>query len=180
MKVIKTDFEGLLVIEPQIFGDERGYFLETWNQSRYLEAGIQLPFVQDNISFSHQGTLRGLHYQILPQGKLVSALDGHILDVVVDLRRSSKQFGKHFSIELDGQNKRQLFVPPGFAHGFAVLSPTALFHYKCTELYHPEGEMTLLWNDPQLGIHWQLDSPILSAKDKKGTLLKDIPAAKLF
>ena len=180
MNVIPTDFQGLFVIEPNVFGDARGYFLETWNQQRYRETGIHADFVQDNISFSRKGILRGLHYQIPPQGKLVSVIEGRVQDVVVDLRRGSGMFGKWFSVELDGQSKRQLFVPAGFAHGFAVLSETALFHYKCTELYHPEGEVTLLWNDPALGISWDVESPILSAKDEAGTPLKDLPSSKLF
>ena len=180
MNVIPTDFEGLFVIEPKVFGDARGYFLETWNQQRYREIGIHADFVQDNISFSRKGILRGLHYQIPPQGKLVSVIEGRVQDVVVDLRRSSKMFGKWFSVELDGQSKRQLFVPAGFANGFAVLCETALFHYKCTELYHPEGEVTLQWNDPALGISWNVESPLLSAKDKAGIPLKDLPDSKLF
>ena len=180
MNVISTDFEGLFVIEPKVFGDARGYFLETWNQQRYREIGIHADFVQDNISFSRKGILRGLHYQIPPQGKLVSVIEGRVQDVVVDLRSSSKMFGKWFSVELDGQSKRQLFVPAGFAHGFAVLSETALFHYKCTELYHPEGEVTLQWNDPALGISWDVESPLLSAKDKAGIPLKELPDSKLF
>lgn len=180
MNVIQTDFEGLLILEPQVFGDRRGYFVETWNQKRYLQAGIPFNFVQDNVSLSRQGTLRGLHYQIPPQGKLVSVLEGRVLDVVVDLRQSQPTYGKWFSAELDGESKRQLFVPPGFAHGFSVLSTEALFYYKCTESYHPEGEMTLLWNDPQLNIDWKVDSPLLSDKDLRGVPLKNIPLDKLF
>ncbi len=174
MKIISTDFVGLCVVEPQVFGDQRGHFLETWNQGRYEAAGLPDRFVQDNISFSRRGTLRGLHFQVPPQGKLVSVLEGRVLDVVVDLRKSSPTFGKHFSIELDGESKRQLFVPAGFAHGFSVMSETALFHYKCTELYNPQGEGTLLWNDPALGIDWKNPSPILSEKDKRGVPLKDL------
>jgi len=180
MNIIETGFEGLLIIEPKVFGDKRGYFVETWNRDRYLQAGIPFDFVQDNLSLSQQGTLRGLHYQIPPQGKLISVLEGCVQDVVVDLRRNQSTFGKWFSLELDGESKRQLFVPPGFAHGFAVLSPSALFHYKCTELYQPKGEVTLLWNDPDIGAEWKVDSPLLSEKDKAGLRLKMLPSEKLF
>lgn len=180
MNIIETGFEGLLILEPKIFGDKRGYFVETWNRERYRQAGIPFDFVQDNLSLSRQGTLRGLHYQTPPQGKLISVLEGCMQDVVVDLRRNRSTFGKWFSLELDGESKRQLFVPPGFAHGFAVLSPSALFHYKCTELYHPKGEVTLLWNDPDIGAEWKVDSPLLSEKDKAGLRFKMLPEEKLF
>ncbi|NCC61378.1 MAG: dTDP-4-dehydrorhamnose 3,5-epimerase [Verrucomicrobiae bacterium] len=180
MNIIETGFEGLLIIEPKVFGDKRGYFVETWNRERYLQAGIPFDFVQDNLSLSRQGTLRGLHYQIPPQGKLISVLEGCVQDVVVDLRRNQSTFGKWFSLDLDGESKRQLFVPPGFAHGFAVLSPSALFHYKCTELYQPKGEVTLLWNDPDIGVEWKVDSPLLSEKDKAGLRFKMLPSEKLF
>ena len=180
MNVMQSEFEGLLILEPKLFSDARGFFLESWNQKRYREAGIPYDFVQDNFSLSRQGTLRGLHYQIPPQGKLVSVLEGRVQDVVVDLRRRQSTFGKWFTIELDGESKRQLFVPPGFAHGFAVLSPSALFHYKCTELYTPAGEMTLLWNDADIDIDWMVSSPVLSEKDKVGTPFKMLPEEKLF
>ena len=180
MNIIETGFEGLLIIEPKVFGDKRGYFDETWNRKRYLQAGIPFDFVQDNLSLSRQGTLRGLHYQIPPQGKLISVLEGRVQDVVVDLRRNRSTFGKWFSLELDGESKRQLFIPPGFAHGFAVLSPSALFHYKCTELYQPNGEVTLLWNDPDIGVEWKVESPLLSEKDRVGLRFKTLPEEKLF
>ncbi len=180
MNIIETGFEGLLIIEPKVFGDKRGYFVETWNRKRYLQAGIPFDFVQDNLSLSRQGTLRGLHYQIPPQGKLISVLEGRVQDVVVDLRRNRSTFGKWFSLELDGESKRQLFIPPGFAHGFAVLSPSALFHYKCTELYQPNGEVTLLWNDPDIGVEWKVESPLLSEKDRVGLRFKTLPEEKLF
>jgi len=180
MNIIETGFEGLLIIEPKVFGDKRGYFVETWNRERYHQAGIPVDFVQDNLSLSRQGTLRGLHYQIPPQGKLISVLEGRVQDVVVDLRRNRSTFGKWFSLELDGESKRQLFIPPGFAHGFAVLSPSALFHYKCTELYQPDGEVTLLWNDPDIGVEWKVESPLLSEKDRVGLRFKTLPEEKLF
>ncbi|HQC43525.1 MAG TPA: dTDP-4-dehydrorhamnose 3,5-epimerase [Verrucomicrobiota bacterium] len=180
MNIIETGFEGLLIIEPKVFGDKRGYFVETWNRERYHQAGIPVDFVQDNLSLSRQGTLRGLHYQIPPQGKLISVLEGRVQDVVVDLRRNRSTFGKWFSLELDGESKRQLFIPPGFAHGFAVLSPSALFHYKCTELYQPNGEVTLLWNDPDIGVEWKVESPLLSEKDRVGLRFKTLPEEKLF
>jgi dTDP-4-dehydrorhamnose 3,5-epimerase len=181
MNIIPGQIPGVRIIEPDVFGDARGFFLETWNRSRYAAAGLDVEFVQDNLSFSAQGILRGLHFQSPnPQGKLVQVLQGEVLDVVVDLRRSSPQFGKWESIALSAENKRQVYVPPGCAHGFVVVSPAALFHYKCTALYSPKDEMTLLWNDPDLGIRWPLTNPQLSAKDQKGLRLRDIPTDRLF
>jgi dTDP-4-dehydrorhamnose 3,5-epimerase len=173
MNVEKTPIPGLLVFEPKIFGDHRGFFVETFNQARYQEAGLNAEFVQDNLSYSQKGVLRGLHFQNPHgQGKLVSVIDGQIYDVAVDVRVGSPTFGKSFGIELDGVKKRQFFIPAGFAHGFVVLSETALFSYKCTDTYHPEAEKSLLWNDPSLGIQWPINDPVLSEKDKKGLLLE--------
>jgi dTDP-4-dehydrorhamnose 3,5-epimerase len=181
VNIIRVELEGLLIIEPKVFGDPRGFFMETWNHRRYQEAGVPPGFVQDNISFSRRGALRGLHFQNpSSQGKLVSVLQGEVFDVAVDLRRSSKTFGRWHGLNLSEQNRRQFFIPPGFAHGFAVLSDTALFHYKCTEYYSPKDELTLLWNDPALNIAWPLAQPTLSDKDNQGLLLKDIPPERLF
>lgn len=181
MNIIRFEIEGLLLIEPKVYGDARGFFLESWNERRYREAGIAGAFVQDNLSFSRQGTLRGLHFQNpFAQAKLVSVLQGEVFDVAVDVRRSSPTFGRWHGVTLSGENKRQFFIPPGYAHGFAVLSETALFFYKCTEFYAPESEMTIAWNDPDIGIQWPLAEPVLSDKDRRGLRLKDVPAEKLF
>lgn len=147
--------EGLYIIEPQVFGDERGYFFESYNERDMHEAGLDLRFVQDNESMSQQGVLRGLHYQIRhPQGKIVRALQGRVFDVVVDIREGSKTFGRWFGVELNDENHRQLYISPGFAHGYLTLSKKAVFAYKVTDFYHPEDEGGLLWNDPDIGIHW--------------------------
>lgn len=181
MNVIAVELQGLLIIEPKVFGDARGFFMETWNRNRYREAGLTADFVQDNLSFSRRGALRGLHFQNpVPQGKLVSVLQGEVFDVAVDLRRSSPTFGKWHGLTLSGENKRQFFVPAGFGHGFAVMSETALFHYKCTEIYAPGNELTIRWDDPDLGIKWPLQDPTLSEKDAKGLLLKNVPRERLF
>ena len=181
MKVLPCDLEGLLLIEPRVFGDARGFFLETWNERRYSEAGITGPFVQDNLSFSRRGAVRGLHFQNpSAQGKLVYVLQGEVFDVAVDLRRSSPTFGRWYGVTLSADNKRQLYIPPGFAHGFAVVSETALFAYKCTAFYAPEHETTLLWNDPDLAIPWPVEEPVLSEKDRQGLRLRDLPEDKLF
>ena len=181
MKVTSGTLQGLVLIEPKVFGDARGFFMETWNLQKYEAAGIAAPFVQDNISVSRRGSLRGLHFQNPnPQGKLVSVLQGEVLDVVVDLRVRSANFGKSEAVLLSSENKRQFYIPPGFAHGFAVLSETAMFHYKCTDFYSPKDEMTLRWNDPALGIEWPVAEPIVSEKDAKGLLLKEIPREKLY
>lgn len=173
MQVETTTISGLLVIQPKVFRDPRGFFTETFQRQRYHDAGINVEFVQDNFSRSSKGTLRGLHYQIQhPQGKLVQVLRGKILDVIVDLRKSSPTFGRWFGVELSDETCRQVYVPPGCAHGFCVLSESADFTYKCTDYYFPEYERTLLWNDPALGIEWPLtDEPILSAKDRAGVPL---------
>lgn len=181
MKITSGTLQGLIHIEPKVFGDARGFFMETWNLQKYEAAGITAPFVQDNISVSRRGSLRGLHFQNPnPQGKLVSVLQGEVLDVVVDLRLRSATFGKSEAVLLSSENKRQFYIPPGFAHGFAVLSETAMFHYKCSGFYSPKDEMTLRWNDPALGIQWPAAEPIVSEKDSKGLLLKEIPREKLF
>ena len=174
MNVIPTELPGVLIIEPKVFGDARGFFMETWQAERYAEAGIQEPFVQDNCSRSSRGILRGLHFQEpKPQGKLVHVLNGAVLDVAVDIRRGSPHFGKWVAVELNDQNRRQLWVPPGFAHGFCVLSETADFLYKCTELYAPEHDRGIAWDDPDLGIPWTVKEPKLSPKDAALPRLKD-------
>jgi len=176
MKITKTKIKGLLIIEPQVFKDERGFFLETYNQKIYEEAGIKYDFVQDNLSKSAKGVLRGLHYQVNPfaQGKLVQVIQGAVLDVAVDIRFGSPTFGQYASVELDEKNKKQFWIPPGFAHGFVSLTGGAIFSYKCTNLYNPESERGIIWNDPSLKINWKTKSPIVSEKDKKNKLFKDI------
>lgn len=177
MNFIPTAIPDVLVIEPQVFGDERGFFMETWRASAFSEAGINASFVQDNHSRSRQGILRGLHYQIQqPQGKLVRVVRGEVFDVAVDLRKSSPTFGQWAGVTLSENNKRQLWVPPGFGHGFYVTSDSADFVYKCTDYYAPEYERSLRWDDPEIGIQWPLvdgQPPQLSAKDVEGALLKD-------
>lgn len=182
MKVLRTEIEGLLIIEPKVFGDTRGFFLETYNRDRYVAEGLDATFVQDNLSYSQKGVLRGLHYQKpFTQGKLVSVVEGQVWDVAVDLRANSSTFGRWFGLFLDAEKKNQLYVPPGFAHGFVVTSPAALFSYKCTDVYHPETEGSLRWNDPDVGIQWPLDfEPQLSGKDAQAPLLRDIPKDRLF
>ena len=169
MKVLSTPLDGVLVIEPTVFGDERGFFMESFNRREFSEqAGIALDFVQDNHSRSARGVLRGLHYQIVqPQGKLVRVGSGAVFDVVVDMRRSSATFGRWHGVELSAANRRIVWVPPGFAHGFLTLSDTADFLYKTTDYYAPQHQRALLWNDPQIGIEWPLTgAPILSEKDR--------------
>lgn len=175
MKVIETKIPRLIILEPTVYGDERGYFLETYNINRYKEAGITEEFVQDNLSFSTKGILRGLHYQKpMQQGKLVQVIHGEVYDVGVDIRLGSPTFGLCEGVYLSGKNKRQLYLPPGFAHGFVVTSETALFSYKCTNLYNPLGENSIIWDDPQLDIKWPITNPILSDKDRQGLLLANI------
>ena len=174
MKVTELSLPGVLLIEPKVFGDARGFFYETFNAARYAEAGIHLPFVQDNLSRSKKGTLRGLHFQEPhAQGKLVQVLAGAVWDVAVDVRRGSPSFGRWVGVELSAENRRQLWVPPGFAHGFCVLSDTADFLYKCTALYAPHTDRGVLWNDPDLGISWPVQEPLLSPKDAVLPRLKD-------
>jgi len=163
-------------MEPKIFEDERGYFVESFRGKRYLKITNGLKFVQDNVSRSVRNTIRGLHYQVgkYAQGKLCQVLFGRVLDVAVDLRRGSPYFGKHISFELSDENKNQLCIPPGFAHGFCVLSEEAIFSYKCTQYYDKDSERTLLYNDPELHIDWKIEQPIVSDKDQQGTLLKNL------
>ncbi len=177
MNVIKTDIEDVLIIEPKIFGDDRGFFLESFNKERYKNfANIDNEFVQDNHSRSTYGVLRGLHFQHKKaQGKLIRVVSGEVYDVVVDIRRASKTYGKWVGVCLSGKNKRQLWVPPGFAHGFLTLSEQADFEYKCTEYYDPADEYTLSWNDPTVSIDWPIKNPILSEKDKGGLGLEALP-----
>jgi dTDP-4-dehydrorhamnose 3,5-epimerase len=173
--VIETAIPGVLIIQPKIFGDARGFFLETFQAKRYADIGIVQPFVQDNLSRSVRGTLRGLHFQHpKQQGKLVTVLRGAVRDVVVDVRAGSPTFGKHVAVDLDDENRRQLFVPRGFAHGFVACSDSADFFYKCDELYSPADEKVLRWNDPTLEIDWGIDDPILSARDQQGRLLAEL------
>ena len=181
MKKIDTKLSGVYILEPKVFGDERGFFFESYNQNKFKELGITTDFIQDNHSKSVKGTLRGLHYQIkYPQAKLCRVVQGEVLDVAVDIRHGSPTFGQHTSVILSAENKRQIFIPRGFAHGFVVLSDTAEFLYKCDEFYHPEDEGGILWNDPALGIHWGLDmEPILSGKDKTNLSLSQIAKEKL-
>jgi dTDP-4-dehydrorhamnose 3,5-epimerase len=181
MNVLTCDIPGLLILEPQVFGDARGFFLETYNRRRYREAGIGADFVQDNVSFSRRGILRGLHFQNpKPQGKLLQVLQGEVFDVAVDIRRSSPTFGKWYGLLLSGETKRQFYIPDGFAHGFVVLSETALFHYKCTEFYSPKDEMAIRWDDPDIGITWPLKDPLLSERDAKALRLNATPPERLF
>jgi dTDP-4-dehydrorhamnose 3,5-epimerase len=170
MKKIPTSLSGLLLLEPRVFGDDRGFFLESYNQRTFADLGISEPFVQDNHSYSEKNVVRGLHYQIQqPQGKLVRVITGEILDVALDLRRSSPTFGKWEAVKLSGENKHILWVPRGFAHGFRVVSPAAHVLYKTTDFYAPEHERTVSWDDPALNIAWGLDGePMLSAKDRRG------------
>jgi len=180
MNVIQTDLPGAVIIEPRVFGDQRGFFMETWQQDRYAEVGLPERFVQDNISFSRHGILRGLHYQNPQgQGKLVYVLQGEVYDVAVDIRPGSPHFGRAVGVTLSAENKRQFYVPPGFAHGFCVTSDAALFVYKCTEFYNPALEGSVRWDDPQIGIDWPVREPLLSDKDKVAPLLSEIPQDKL-
>lgn len=180
MKVIQTDLPGVLVIEPKVFGDQRGYFLETFQAERYSDAGIDRNFVQDNLSFSAKGVLRGLHFQIKhPQAKLVQVLKGSVYDVAVDIRPESPTFGKWAGTELSEDNHRQFFIPEGFAHGFCVLTGTALFSYKCSDYYKPDDEGGIIWSDPEIGIDWPLKNPVLSQKDSVYPRLSGISHANL-
>jgi dTDP-4-dehydrorhamnose 3,5-epimerase len=171
VEFIKTDIPDVVIIEPKVFGDERGFFMETWQRKTFAANGIDYDFVQDNHSLSGKGILRGLHYQIKqPQGKLVRVTSGEVFDVAVDIRKGSPWFGKWVGVTLSAENKRQLWVPPGFAHGFYVVSDQAEFVYKCTDFYAPEYERCIIWNDNELGIEWPLDGgePLLSGKDLAG------------
>ena len=178
MNVIETALPGVLIIQPKAFGDHRGFFLETFQVERYREAGITLPFVQDNHSRSQRGVLRGLHFQkTRPQGKLVSVSRGAVYDVAVDIDPSSATYGKFVGVELNDDNHRQMWVPPGYAHGFCVLSEVADFQYKCTDFYFPADEGGLAWNDPDVGIPWPITEPQLSAKDVNNPRLRDLKRA---
>lgn len=179
MNVIKTEIEGLYIIEPQVFGDARGYFFESFNAERFLaQTGVEVTFVQDNESCSRRGVLRGLHFQKEPyaQAKLVRVVQGRVLDVAVDIRPDSPTFGRYVAVELSGENHRQLFIPKGFAHGYVVLEDDTVFQYKCDEFYHPASEGGIAWNDPQIGIEWPLTESeiILSDKDRKYPTLKEL------
>lgn len=172
MKVIATELPGVLLVEPNVFGDVRGFFMETWQAARYRDAGLPERFVQDNHSRSRRGVLRGLHYQLVqPQGKLVWVTRGAVFDVAVDVRRGSPTFGRWFGCVLDDVDHRQLYIPPGFAHGFCVLSEEADFFYKCTDYYHPASERGIAWNDPEIGIDWPLQEVALSGKDQQNRCL---------
>ena len=175
MKVMATSLPDVLLIEPAVFGDGRGFFLETYNALRYAESGIREPFVQDNLSSSRRGVLRGLHLQNPGgQGKLVYVLQGEVFDVAVDLRVGSPTFRAWTGMTLSSDNKHQAFIPPGFGHGFCVISDTALFAYKCTAPYDPASELSVAWNDPEIGIDWPIDTPVLSAKDAAAPRLADV------
>ena len=180
MRVTPTALPDVLLFEPAVFGDARGYFFETWQEQRYAQHGLPERFVQDNVSRSQRGILRGLHLQEpYAQGKLVQVLDGEVFDVAVDVRVGSSTFGRWVSERLSADNHKQLYVPPGFAHGFCVLSESALLAYKCTELYHPETELSIAWNDPQLAIDWPVQEPVLSKKDAVAQPLSAIPRERL-
>ncbi len=173
MNIIETELPGVFIVEPRVFGDARGFFMESFNSERYKGAGIPDRFVQDNLSCSARGVLRGLHFQNPnPQGKLVSVLQGEVFDVAVDIRVGSPTFGRWTGTTLSAENKRQLYIPPDFAHGFLVTGEVALFFYKCTDYYRPASESTVLWNDPDIGIEWPIDAPVLSDKDRAAPTLR--------
>jgi len=181
MNVIYTDIAEVLIIEPKLFGDQRGFFVEAYQFPRYAEHGISRPFVQDNMSRSSYGVLRGLHLQNpSTQGKLVSVIRGRVLDVAVDVRVGSPTFGRHITVELNEDNRRQLWVPRGFAHGFAVLSESADFFYKCDALYSPKDELVVRWDDPAIGIDWGVTNPSLSPRDAAAPLLADVKNLPIF
>ena len=180
MKVHETDLPGCLVIEPRVFGDERGFFYESWNRPRFAAAGIDAQFVQSNVSSSCRGVLRGLHYQWPnPQGKLVSVLEGEVYDVAVDIRRGSPHYGRWAAVMLTAENKRHFWIPEGFAHGFVVVSERATFTYLCTAPYEAATDTSIRWNDAALGIDWPVAAPLLSGKDERAPLLAELPAERL-
>ncbi len=180
MKIIDTDLPGCKIIEPQVFGDSRGAFYESWNKPRWAEHGLDMNFVQSNVSISERGVLRGLHYQWpQPQGKLVSVLEGEVYDVAVDIRRGSPHFGRWTAVVLNTQNKREFWVPEGFAHGFVVLSEHAVFHYLCTAPYLREADAGIRWNDGELAIDWPVSAPLLSDKDAAAPFLSEIATERL-
>ena len=176
MKIIKTEIEGLLIIELRVFEDERGYFFESWSKDAFENAGLDINFVQDNQSFSSKGVVRGLHFQNPPfaQGKLVRVLKGSVLDIAVDIRENSPTYGKYFSIHLSGENKTMFWIPPGFAHGFSTLEDNTIFSYKCSGVYNKESEGSLLWNDTDLNINWKIKNPIISEKDQNSELFSNL------
>lgn len=176
MKIKEANIKGIFIIEPDIFSDERGYFCETFSSQKFKNLGVDTNFVQDNISVSKKGVVRGLHFQVVPkaQSKLCQVLRGKVLDVAVDLRRDSPTFAEHFSIELSEENHLQLYIPQGFAHGFAVLSDDTIFHYKCSDYYSKEHERAIRYDDPILNINWHIKNPIVSGKDKNAELFNDI------
>lgn len=175
MKIIKTPIEGLVIIEPDVFRDERGYFFESYNYKRFADNGLDMVFVQDNESKSSKGVVRGLHFQRPPfaQGKLVRVFQGRVLDVAVDIRKNSPTYGESYSIELDSIDKKMFYIPEGFAHGFVTLEEETIFAYKCTNVYNKESEGSLLWNDKDLAIDWKIENPILSERDKNNPIFKD-------
>jgi dTDP-4-dehydrorhamnose 3,5-epimerase len=180
MKIIQTRLPGVVVIEPQVFGDARGYFYESYHESKYREAGIDARFVQSNVSRSARGVLRGLHYQWPnPQGKLVSVLEGEVYDVAVDIRRGSPSFGQWAAAMLTAENKRHFWIPEGFAHGFCVVSEFATFSYQCTALYDHQADASIRWNDAAIGIDWPVSDPLLSDKDAKAPLLEEMAPERL-
>ncbi len=180
MKVSRTEKLDLIVLEPRVFADDRGHFLEIYQAERYLEHGIPNRFVQDNVSYSTKGVVRGLHYQLgRPQGKLVGVIQGTIFDVVVDIRYGSPTFGSHAALVLSSRDYRQIYIPEGFAHGFCALSESAVVLYKCTDYYAPEAERGICWHDPALNIAWPIPAPLLSEKDRTYPLLKDMPVDQL-
>lgn len=176
MNVVSTELPGVIVLEPKVFGDSRGTFMETWQRKRYADLGMPTDWVQDNVSRSARGVMRGLHYQLpQPQGKLVHVLDGEVLDVAVDIRVGSPSFGRAVVVALSAENRRQIYVPAGFAHGFLVTGDRATVAYKCTDYYRPEFERGVRWNDPRLGIEWPVTDAVLSSKDAALPLLADVP-----
>ena len=180
MKVLKTSLPGVLVIEPQVFEDRRGFFMETYHQKRFSQTGLDYSFVQDNLSHSVRGILRGLHYQLkYPQAKLIQVIKGAIFDVAVDIQRGSPYFGQWTGVHVSDENRRQIFVPKGFAHGFCVLSETADVIYKCTDFYMPDDDEGILWSDPGIGINWPIADPLLSDKDSQYPCLSDVPPERL-
>lgn len=180
MKVEAATIPGLLIIEPTVHGDERGFFMESYSRDRYAEAGVRAEFVQDNLSLSAKSILRGLHLQHPnDQGKLCFVLAGEVFDVAVDVRVGSPTFGRWEGVTLSSENKRQLYIPPGFAHGFCVMSERALFSYKCTDFYAAPSEIGVAWNDPEIGIEWPIETPRLSVKDQQNLRLRDIPSDRL-
>ena len=180
MRVLETGLDGVVIIEPRVHGDERGFFQESWKASSYSEHGLPGKFEQANVSRSQKGVLRGLHYQCRqPQGKLVSVLEGRIFDVAVDIRPGSPCFGQWAGVELSADNHRQMYIPEGFAHGFIVLSETALFHYHCTTEYAAEFDVAIAWNDPDIGIKWPIEPTSVSDKDRKAPALREVPSERL-